>query len=125
MRIYVRIGVDEIMKRKIATLFKDLCCSVCKSDFEENSVDIMREEKTPEEEMIVFRLACQECGKSFGVAFLGISDFELKNYSEDDLTLKIQEGAKPISTDEVLDAHKFIKKLDKNWKKFIDDLKDE
>lgn len=110
------------MKRKIAVLFKELCCSACKSDFNENSVDIMREEKTPEEEMIVFRLACQKCGKSFGVAFLGISDFELKDYSEDDLVLHVQEGENPISEDDVLDAHKFIKKLDKDWQKFISDL---
>lgn len=107
------------MKRKIATLFKDLCCSVCKSDFDEQSVVIMREENTPEEEMIVFKLICQNCGKSFGVAFLGISDFNLKSYSDEDVTLHIKEGAEPINTDDVLDAHKFIKKLDKDWKKFI------
>lgn len=112
------------MKRKIVTLFKDLCCSSCKADFTEDSVHIMREEKTPDEEMIVFRLACQECGKSFGVAFLGISDFELKNYSEDDLILKVQDTPDPISTDEVLDAHKFIKKLDSDWQKYLSDLDD-
>lgn len=109
------------MKRKIATLFKDLCCSVCKADFDEKSVVVMREEKNPDEEMLVFRLTCQKCGKSFGVAFLGISDIELKNYSDDDLVLHVQEGAAPISTDEVLDAHKFIKEFDENWKKFITD----
>lgn len=110
------------MRRKIATMFKELCCSACKSDFDESSVVIMREEKNPDEEMIVFRLACQKCGKSFGVAFLGISDFRLKNYTEDDLTLHVQQGASPISSDDVLDAHKFIKKLDKDWQKFIDNL---
>jgi len=113
------------MKRKVAALFKELCCSECKSDFDENSVLIMREEKKEDEEMIVLRLVCQSCGKSFGVAFLGISDFNLKNYkeiSEEDLALKVQIGANPISTDDVLDAHKFIKKLDKNWQKFVADL---
>lgn len=110
------------MKRKVATLFKELCCSVCKSDFDEDSVQVMREEKTSGEEMIVLKLVCQECGKSFGVAFLGISDFDLKNYSDEDLVLHLQEGANPISTDDVLDAHKFIKKLDKDWQKFIDDM---
>lgn len=109
------------MKRKITTLFKDLCCSVCKADFDEKSVTIMREEKNPNEEMIVFKLTCQECGKSFGVAFLGISDLKLKNYPEDDLVLHVQEGAAPISTDDVLDAHKFIKEFDKNWKLFMSD----
>lgn len=110
------------MKRKISTLFKELCCSICKSDFDEDSVSIMREEKTQDEEMIVFRLSCQNCGKSFGVAFLGISDFDLKNYKDDDLVMHSQEGVNPISTDEVLDAHKFIKKLDKDWTKFISDM---
>lgn len=104
-------------KRKVAALFKDLCCSACKADFDESSVLIMREE----EELIVFRLVCNECGKSFGVAFLGISDFELKNYTEDDLALEVQEGENPISVDDVLDAHKFIKKLDNDWQKFITD----
>lgn len=113
------------MKRKIATLFKDLCCSACKSDFDENSVLIMREEKTEDEEMLVVRMICQHCGKSFGVAFLGISDLSLKNYSDDDLTLHLQDGANPISADDVLDAHKFIKKLDKDWQKFISDLENE
>ena len=110
------------MKRKVATLFKELCCSVCKSDFDENSVVIMRQEKKEDEEMLVLRIICQKCGKSFGVAFLGISDLDLKNASEEDLALKVQKGPDPISTDDVLDAHKFIKKLDKNWQKFIADL---
>lgn len=110
------------MKRKVAVLFKELCCSVCKSDFDESSVIIMREDKTKDEEMLVLRLVCPKCGKSFGVAFLGISDLNLKNYKDDDLTLHVQEGEAPISTDDVLDAHKFIKKLDKDWQKFISDL---
>lgn len=110
------------MKRKIATLFKDLCCSACRSDFDEESIKVMREEKSDGEEMLVFRLSCQNCGKSFGVAFLGMADIELKKYTDEDLTLHVQYGAKPISADDVLDAHKFIKKLDKDWQKFIVDL---
>ncbi len=108
------------MKRKIATLFKDLCCSKCKADFDEQSVSIMRHEEDNDEELLVFKLSCNECGKSFGVAFLGISDFNLKNYSEEDEILHIEETPAPISADEVLDAHEFIKKLDKNWQKHID-----
>ena len=112
------------MERKIATLFKELCCSVCKADFNEASVTIMRKETTPQEEMIIFKLSCPKCGKSFGVSFLGISDFELKNYSEDDLVLKVQKGVDPISEDDVLNAHKFIKELDKDWQKFISGFND-
>lgn len=110
------------MKRKIATLFKDLCCSACKSDFDENSVTILREEKSAQEEMVVLKLICQECGKSFGIAFLGISDFEFKNDNDENIVLHPQEEAEPITADDVLDAHKFIKKLDKDWKKYIANL---
>ena len=108
------------MNRKIAVLFKDLCCSQCKSDFDENSFTIMREEDS----MIVFKAVCNECSKSFGVAFLGISDFDLKNYDDDELSLQVQEGSNPINEDDVLDAHKFIQELDTNWKKFISKLEE-
>ncbi len=117
--IYGKIEDEGKMKRKIATLFKELCCSQCKSDFDEKSVMLMREE----DEMIVFKLVCNDCGKSFGVAFLGISDFDLKNYEDEDVALKVKE-ASPINEDDVLNAHKFIKELDDNWKKFISDIKD-
>jgi hypothetical protein len=110
------------MKRKISILFKELCCSVCKSDFDENSILIMREEKNKNEEMIVLKLICPTCGKNFGVAFLGMSDLKLKNHSDEDFILKVQGGANPINSDDVLDAHKFIKKLDKDWQKFISGL---
>lgn len=113
------INVEGSMKRKISALFSELCCSDCKSDFDENSVRVMREEKTKGEEMLVVRIVCSNCGKSFGVAFLGISDLEFKDYADEDLTLHVQEGPKPISVDDVLDAHQFIKTLDKNWQKFI------
>jgi len=109
------------MKRKIAVLFKELCCSRCKSDFDEDSVIIMREE----DETLVFKLVCNNCGKSFGVAFLGISDFELKNYDDEKMVLKTLEEKKPINEDDVLNAHKFIKELDDNWKKFIADIKED
>lgn len=71
--------------------------------------------------MLVFKLTCEECSKTFGVAFLGISDLELRDYESSDLVLEVQEGPAPISADEVLDAHNFIKDLETGWKKFIED----
>ena len=64
-------------------------------------------------------MICNNCGKSFGLAFLGISDIDLKEFEDKDLVLKMQEEAPPITSDEVLDAHKFIKNLDKDWKKYL------
>lgn len=103
-------------KRKISKLFSQLCCSRCKADFDEKSVDIMRNE---DDEMLVLKLVCQHCGKSFGVAFLGISDIELKVNSESDESLRVRDCETPITVDEVLDAHEFIQSLDGNWSKYI------
>lgn len=101
------------MKKKIKTLFNNLCCSVCKSDFDEDSIQIKREEKG----LTVAHLVCQNCGKNFGIAFIGLTDITLKN--EKDLALEVQEGPAPISYDDVIDAHRFIKDLDEHWQQHL------
>lgn len=108
------------MEKKISILFKNLCCSKCKSDFDESSIDIMRQENSPEENMIVAKLTCQHCGKSFGLAFLGLGDLDVKEaQTDEDIAFAIREEAPPISTDDVLDAHEFIKNLDEDWNKYL------
>ena len=39
--------------------------------------------------------------------------------SEQDLIMEVQEGPEPISYDDVIDAHRFIKNLDGNWHKHL------
>ena len=97
------------MKKKLQALFPNLCCSVCKSGFDENSIIIKREEPG----LSVVNLVCQNCGKNFGVAFLGFSNIEVKDESK--LALEVQEGPGPISYDDVIVAHRFIKNLDEHW----------
>lgn len=101
------------MKKKIKLLFKNLCCSACKADFDENSIEILRQE----DGLSVVHLTCQNCGKSFGVAFLGLSNIELKD--EDANILEVQDGPEPINYDDVIDAHRFIKKLDAHWSDYL------
>ena len=101
------------MKRKIKLLFDNLCCSQCKAGFDENSIDIKREETG----LLVTHLTCQNCGKCFGVALLGLSNIEVKN--EKDLALEVQEGPAPISYDDVIDAHRFIRDLDEKWQQHL------
>jgi len=123
------------MNKKISTMFKELCCSECKCDFTDESIEIVREE----EALFVIRLVCQNCGKGFGVAFLGASDLQFRSgaahepklagrddykmdeqdFDEDDMCLKMQDGPAPINIDDVLDAHKFIKNLDGDWRKYL------
>ena len=87
------------MSNRIEKLLKNLCCSTCKSDFNEDSIEIIRKEK----EVSVIKLECKNCGKSFGVAFLKMNDSDT---SDDDIALKFSENTPEKY--EGLDLNKFI-----------------
>lgn len=103
------------MKKEISILLKNLCCSKCKSDFDETSVEFIYQENNYN----VITLKCNNCGKDFGTAFLKLSD--TISDMENDVALKDNRDTPPISADEVLDAHEQIKDFEKNWKNFIED----
>ncbi len=102
-------------KSKLKRLFSGLCCSVCRHDFDEEAIIIKREE----ENLLVLQIVCPECGKSFGIALLGSGALAIKDKEDDEL--QIQESPKPITYDDVLDAHNFIENLEKDWTKYIPD----
>lgn len=99
------------MKKKIEKLFGNLCCSQCKNSFDEESITIKRDEQG----LLVIGLECRHCGKNFGIAFLGFSDIDVKDYEP----LEVQEGPEPISYDDVIDAHRFIHNLKDDWAKHL------
>lgn len=101
------------MNKKFSLLFKDMCCPRCKHDFDGASVEIVREEPF----LLVVKLVCQHCNKKFGIAFLGLSNLNLKN--EEDLILKKREDLPPITADDVINAHNFIKNLDEHWQQYL------
>ena len=103
------------MDNKLNVMFKNLCCSRCKSDFGEESIEVLRQE----EAMLVIRLNCIHCGKTFGVAFLGVEDLSVKDFEEEKTELRMLEDLPPISKDDVLNEHKFIKNLDEHWTKYL------
>ncbi len=103
-------------KSIIKKLLSGLCCNVCKHDFDEESIIIKRAEKN----LMVIQIVCPECGKSFGIALLGIGSVALKD-KDSETALEIQPTPMPITYDDVLDAHKFIDKLEKDWSKYIPD----
>ncbi len=100
------------MNNRFKILFENLCCSICKSDFNEKSIKVLREEKN----IFVVDLFCQNCGKEFGVAFIGLSDESKNKY---DTQLYIYDGLPPITKDDVLDTHDFLKDLDEHWMKYL------
>lgn len=97
------------MEKKLKILFDNLCCSQCKAGFDEDSIEIKRREPG----LLVTHLVCRNCGKSFGVAFLGLSGIDIKE------PLEVQQGPEPISYDDVIDAHRFIKNLDEHWQNYL------
>lgn len=103
------------MKKNINKLFSNLCCSECGADFTEESINVLREE----DEFSVLQIVCSKCAKSFGIAFLGESGLAVKGARDSDLAFELQDGPGPVSVDDVIDAHKFIKKLGADWKKHL------
>ena len=101
-------------KEKLVKLFSNMCCSNCRHDFDKDSIFIRRQDK----HLMVLQIVCSECGKSFGLAFLGTGAVDVK---EDDKPLEFQECPLPITYDDVLDAHHFIDNLEKDWNKYIPD----
>lgn len=101
-------------KTKLVKLFSNMCCSNCRHDFDEDSIFVKRQDK----HLIVLQVICSECGKSFGLAFLGTGSVDVK---EEDKPLEFQECPLPITYDDVLDAHHFIDNLEKDWNKYIPD----
>lgn len=96
---------------KFLFLFENMCCSRCKNDFDQNSVEIIREEP----HLIVVHLTCQTCGKDFGISFLSTS-----NLDSDVNLLPLKKNERPtITSDDVLNAHEFIKNLDENWQQYL------
>ncbi|MBR6163712.1 hypothetical protein IKQ26_07480 [bacterium] len=98
-------------KSKLKNLMDNFCCSNCKSDFEEESLTIVREEAG----LIVVQISCQNCGKSFGIALLGVSELDIK----EPVPFEMEDCPDKISCDDVIDAHNFIKNLDENWQKYL------
>lgn len=87
-------------QKDIKTLFSGLCCSYCKNEFSENSIKILKRDC----DLVHCRLSCEVCGKEFGDVL-----FNFNRKSDNHLPLEVVEGPPPISCDDVIDAHKFIK----------------
>ncbi len=87
-------------QKDIKTLFSGLCCSQCKNEFSINSIKILKRDC----DLIHCSLSCQVCGKEFGDVLLNFNRKSAKHSP-----LEVVEGPPPISYDDVIDAHKFIR----------------
>lgn len=82
-------------------LFSGLCCSRCKNEFSKNSMVILEQDC----DIMLCSLSCEKCGKDFGEIV-----FNFNKKSRNHTPLEIVEGPPAISVNDVIEAHRFIRK---------------
>lgn len=88
-------------EKNFKELFSNLCCSRCRNDFNLDDLEI----KQKKDNLMICHLKCHKCGKDFGEIVLNFNSQAKEHYP-----FEIIEGPPPISSDDVIDAHEFIKK---------------
>lgn len=99
----------------VKLIFSKMVCSCCDEPFTEDSVEIIR----VEDNMAIVKIVCTHCLKNYGIVIVGVETIE----GEDGIDVENVQipDLPPITTDDVIEAHKFIDKLDGNWTKYIPD----
>ena len=93
--------MKHFTKKDIKTLFSGLCCSHCKIEFTQSSIKILEKDG----DILLCKLTCEKCGKDFGNVV-----FNFNRKTEKHTPLEVLEGPPPISYDDVIEAHRFIRK---------------
>ena len=94
--------MENFSEKEIKTLFKNLCCSKCRNDFSAESITV----KEREGGILICNLKCNVCDMDFGDV---VFNFNRKSHSHN--PMEIIDGPPPITSDDVIDAHRFIKKM--------------
>ena len=92
--------MSKLTQKEFKILFSNLCCSRCKNEFSISSINEIKRE----DDILICNLVCEKCTKDFGRVIL---NFNRK--SKQHTPLEIIDGPAPISDDDVIDAHRFIK----------------
>ena len=92
--------MKSFTQKDIKTLFSKLCCSRWKNEFTKNTIKILERDC----DILLCSLSCEKCGKDFGEIV-----FNYNRKAEKHLPLDIVDGPPPISVDDVIDAHRFIR----------------
>jgi len=102
----------------VKLIFSKMVCSCCDEPFTEDSVDIIR----VEDNIAIVKIVCTHCQKNYGIAIVGIENIDSDEIDIDHVQIP---DLPAITTDDVIEAHKFIDKLDSDWSKYIpDELKE-
>ena len=93
--------MKSFTQKDIKTLFSELCCSRCKNEFTKNSIKILERDC----DIMLCSLSCEKRGKDYGEVV-----FNFNRKSDKHLPLDIVEGPPPIDFDDVIEAHRYIRK---------------
>lgn len=94
--------MNDYTEKEIKKLLKNLCCSKCRNDFNSESITV----KEREGDILICNLKCNVCGMDFGDVV-----FNFNRKSDRHAPMGIIDGPPQISSDDVINAHRFIKKM--------------
>ena len=99
----------------VKLIFTKMVCSCCNEQFTPDCVEIIR----VEDNLAVVKIVCTHCQQNYGIAIVGI---ETVGAETDEAADYVQiPDLPPITTDDVIEAHKFIDNLGADWSKYIPD----
>ena len=98
----------------VKLIFSNMVCSCCDNPFTADSVEIIR----IEDNCAVVKIVYSHCEKNYGIVIVGIEKINLQDNIED-LAEEQVSDLPPITTDDVIEAHKFIDNLGADWAKYI------
>lgn len=108
--------------RLIQEHFSNLNCPNCDSNFSQDGIKLLKKEN----DFWIVKIFCNTCNTLAGIAIVGIehleingSKKEIKNIELTDNDIKKFSGKPPITTDDVIEAHNFIKNLGSDWMKYL------
>jgi hypothetical protein len=110
----------------IQNFFTRMRCNFCSHRFSSEDIQLLRQE----DGVYIVNVYCNHCRTQNGVAVVGVEmanlehgqDAERQQRPHPELTeadLQRLTAFKPISSDDVLDAHTFFNELGHDWMKFI------
>jgi len=103
----------------IQNFFTKMRCNFCSHSFSPDDVQLIRQD----DGIYIVNVYCNHCSTQNGVAMVGVempgeaARFEDPELTEEELVRLAD--FKPISADDVLEAHEFFQKLDGDWMKLI------
>lgn len=116
MLVIVERRLNMNTEAYVKLIFSNMVCSCCDNPFTPDCVEIIR----IEDNCAVVKIVCSHCEKNYGIVIVGIEEINIEEHIQESENVQIPD-LPPITTDDVIDAHKFIDNLGTDWTKYIPD----